>query len=192
MNKYQSCNYSVFHRMRYFAAPSYWAWFFSNTDDIGLILFPDMGDFVPKRNFSQKSVESPAKSPTTQMSKFVDICNMWSKFKKKYHSFTKLGENLCFLEKCCVQWILQILRFSKMSLMYSLTHLELISSEYWEWCYGKIMWFENILDFDIWLVGDFVGLSIDFWSKFLLGTKSPMSGKRMSHRLSVIEKIQSQ
>ena len=68
-------------------------------DDLGLILFPDMGDFVPNRNFSQKSIQSPAKSPTTQMSKFVDVCNIWSKFKKKYHSFTKLGENLCFLEK---------------------------------------------------------------------------------------------
>ena len=41
-----------------------------------------MGDFVPNRNFSQKSIESPAKSPTTQMSKFVDVCNIWSKFKK--------------------------------------------------------------------------------------------------------------
>ena len=29
----------------------------------------------------------------------------------------------------------------------------------------------NILDFDIWLSGDFVGHCIDFWSKFLLGTK---------------------
>ena len=178
--------------MRYFAAPFYCAWFFSNTDDLGLILFPDMGDFVPKRNFSQKSIESPAKSPTTQMSKFVDVCNIWSKFKKNIIPSQNLEKIFVFWKKCCVQWIPHVLRFSKMSLMYSLSHLELISSEYWEWCYGKIMWFENILDFDIWLVGDFVGLNIDFWSKFLLGTKSPMSGKRMSHRLPVIEKIQSQ
>ena len=99
LSNYTRLSYSVFHRMRYFAAPSYWAWFFSNTDDIGLILFPDMGDFVPNRNFSQKSIESPAKSPTTQMSKFVDVCNIWSKFKKKDHSFTKLGENLSSFRK---------------------------------------------------------------------------------------------
>ena len=38
-------HYSVFHRMRYFAAPCYCMWIFSNTDDQWLILFPDMGDF---------------------------------------------------------------------------------------------------------------------------------------------------
>ena len=47
----------------------------------------------------------------------------------------------------------------------------------------------DIHNFDIWLVGDFIGFCFNFWSKFLLGTKSPMSGKRMSHRSSVFEKI---
>ena len=46
-----------------------------------------------------------------------------------------------------------------------------------------------IHNFDIWLESHFVGFCIDFWSKFHLGTKSPMSGKRMSDRLSVFEKI---
>ena len=49
----------------------------------------------------------------------------------------------------------------------------------------------DIHNLDIWLVGDFIGFCFNFWSKFLLGTKSPMSGKRMSHRLSVFDKIQS-
>ena len=56
--------------------------------------------------------------------------------------------------------------------------------------------FDQILqtstNFDIWVVGDFAGLSIDFWLKFLLGTKSPMSGKRISPRSSVFQKNQAQ
>ena len=51
--------------------------------------------------------------------------------------------------------------------------------------------FGNILDFDIWLESHLVGFCIDFWSKFHLGTKSPMSGKRMRYRLSVFDEIQS-
>ena len=45
--------------------------------------------------------------------------------------------------------------------------------------------FGNILDFDIWLESHLVGFCIDFWSKFHLGTKSPMSGKKISHWSSV-------
>ena len=48
----------------------------------------------------------------------------------------------------------------------------------------------DIHNFDIWQESHLVGFCFDFWSKFHLGTKSPMSGKRMSHRLSVFEKIQ--
>ena len=49
----------------------------------------------------------------------------------------------------------------------------------------------DIHNFDIWLESHLVRFCIDFWSKFHLGTKSPMSGRRMSHRLSVFDKIQS-
>ena len=42
----------------------------------------------------------------------------------------------------------------------------------------KYCWYPN---FDIWLESHLVGFCIDFWSKFHLGTKSPMSGKKMSH-----------
>ena len=40
--------------------------------------------------------------------------------------------------------------------------------------------------FDIWLESHLVGFCIDFWWNFHLGTKSPMSGKKMSHWSSVI------
>ena len=43
----------------------------------------------------------------------------------------------------------------------------------------------DIHNFDIWLESCLVGFCIDFWSKFHLGTKSPMSGKKMSHWSSV-------
>ena len=45
--------------------------------------------------------------------------------------------------------------------------------------------FGIILDFDIWLESCLVGFCIDFLWKFHLGTKSPMSGKKMSHWSSV-------
>ena len=51
--------------------------------------------------------------------------------------------------------------------------------------------FGNILDFDIWLESHLVGFCFDFWSKFHLGTKSPMSGKKMSHWSSVIVEYKS-
>ena len=47
----------------------------------------------------------------------------------------------------------------------------------------------DIHNFDIWLESHLVGFCIDFWSKFHLGTKSPMSGKRMSGKLSVFVQI---
>ena len=42
--------------------------------------------------------------------------------------------------------------------------------------------------FYIWLESHLVGFCINFWSKFHLGTKSPMSGKKMSHWSSVFVK----
>ena len=56
-------------RKRFFLAASYVDWICSNTDDLWLILFPDMGDFVPNRNFDQKLNQNPVKSPTSHMSK---------------------------------------------------------------------------------------------------------------------------
>ena len=61
--------YRVSIRKRFFVAASYRDWIYSNTDDLWLILFPDMGDFVPNRNFDPKSIQSSTKSSTSQMSK---------------------------------------------------------------------------------------------------------------------------
>ena len=72
-------------------------------------------------------------------------------------------------------------------------------SHIWNWfnqnfenCVMVNSWeFENILDFDIWLESHLVGFCIDFWSKFHLGTKLPMSGKKMSHWSSDIVEYKS-
>ena len=132
--------YRVSQRKRFFVAASYWDWIFSNTDNLWLILFPDMGDFVPNRNFDQKSTQSPTNWLNSQMSKLWMLAIFDQNSRKKLISSQILDEIFVFWKKYCVQWIPQILRFSKMSLMCSLSHLELIWSEFWELCYGKFLW----------------------------------------------------
>ena len=126
-------------RKRFFVAASYWDWIFSNTDNLWLILFPDMGDFVPNRNFDQKSIQNPTKWLSSQMSKLW-ISAIFDQNSQKNLIFSQILDKIfVFWKQYCVQWIPQILRFSKMCSMWFLSHLELIYSEFWELCYGKFM-----------------------------------------------------
>ena len=69
-------------------------------------------------------------------------------------------------------------------------HPRFVKKKYFFVNFDQILLISTILTSDwrvIWL-----GSVLTFDSKFHLGTKSPITGKRMSHRLSVFEKIQSQ
>ena len=90
--------YRVSQGKRFFVAPSYMDWILSNTDNLWLILFPDMGDFVPNRNFDQKSIQNPAKWLSSQMSKLWISAIFDQNSQKNIFFFTNLGWNLCFMK----------------------------------------------------------------------------------------------
>ena len=119
--------------------------------------------------------------------KIMDISNIWSKFTKKNNFFShkSLMKSLFYENDIVFNGFLRFWGFQKCA-----------------WCgfYNIWNWFNqnfeicvmvnscefgNILDFDIRLESHLVGFCFDFWSKFHLGTKSPMSGKKMSHWSSV-------
>ena len=148
-----------------------------------------MGDFVPKWNFYQKSIQNPTKWLSSQMSK--------SRIFPNSHEFT-ITQFSKFSSRCDkkpIKDIYENLRIWGIHWTQYFFQKTKISSKICEEINFFLEFWSNIANihnFDIWLLSQLVGLCVDFWSKFLLGTKSPMSGKRMSHRLSVIEKIQSQ
>ena len=150
-----------------------------------------MGDFVPKWNFYQKSIQNPTKGLSSQMSKLW-ISAIFDQNSAQNLFFPQiLHEIFVFWKQSCVQWIPQILRFPKCAWC-GFYHIWNWFNQNFENCVMvNSCEFGNILDFDIWLESHLVGFCIDFWSKFHLGTKSPMSGKRMSYRLSAFDMIQS-
>ena len=119
--------------------------------------------------------------------KIVDISNIWSKLTKKLFFFHKSWMKSLFYENNIV--FNEFLRFWGFQKCAWCGFYQI-----WNWfnqnfenCVMVNSWdFGNFLDFDIWLESHFVGFCFDFWSKFHLGTKLPMSGKKMSHGSSVI------
>ena len=71
--------YRVSHEKWLFVGASFRDLYSTNTDDQWLILFPDMGDFVPKRNSGFKSKVWPAGLPQVRSQnkgywKYFNIC----------------------------------------------------------------------------------------------------------------------
>ena len=152
-----------------------------------------MGDFVPNRNFDQKSTQSPTNWLNSQMSKLCMLAKIDQNSRKKMISSQILDEIFRFLKKilCSMDSSDPEVFKNVLDVLFITSGTDLI------WilrkCYGKFKW--------VWKYSWFWHLTVESvgwtlcWlliSKFLLGTKSPMFGKRMSHRLSVFEKIQSQ
>ena len=178
------------HEKCLFPRASYRDFYFTITDDQWLIFFPDMGDFVPKWNFDQKSIQNPTKWLSSQMSKLW-ISAIFDQNSQKINFFHKSWMKSLFYENNIVfNGFLRFWGFQK-CVWCGFYHIWNWFNQNFENCVMvNSCEFGNILDFDIWLESHLVGFCIEFWSKFHLGTKSPMSGKRMSHRLSVFEKIQ--
>ena len=119
--------------------------------------------------------------------KIVDISNNWSKYTKNlFFFFHKSWMKSLFYENNIVfNGFLRFWGFQK-SVWCGFYHIWNWFNQNFENCVMvNSCEFENILDFDIWLESHLVGFCFDFWSKFHLGTKSPMSGKKMSHWASV-------
>ena len=75
--------YRVSSFSRFFPGASCRDFYSIITDDQWLIFFPDMGNFVPKWNFDQKSIQNPTKWLSSQMSK--------SRIFQNSHEFTILN-----------------------------------------------------------------------------------------------------
>ena len=124
--------------------------------------------------------------------KIVDISNIWLKFTKKNEFLHKFWMKSLFSENKIVFngflrfWGIQKCAWCGFYHIWNSFNLNFENCAMVNSCE-----FGNILNFDIWLESHLVGSCIDFLWKFHLGTKLPMSGKRMSHRLSAFDKIQS-
>ena len=166
-------------------------WILLNADNLWLILFPDMNDFVPKWNFHKKSIQDPTKWLSSQMwklwiSAIFDQNSQKNQFLHKFWMKSLFSENKIVFNGFLRFWDIQKCAWCAFYHIWSWFNLNFENCAMVNSCE-----FGNILDFDIWLESHLVGFCIDFWSMFHLGTKSPMSGKRMSHRLSAFDKIQS-
>ena len=120
--------------------------------------------------------------------KIMDISNIWSKFTKILTFIHKsLMESLFYENDIAFNGFLRFWGFQKCAWCGFYHIWNWFNQNFGNWVMVNSCEFGNILDFDIWLESHLVGFCIDFWSKFHLGTKSPMCGKKMSHWSSVIE-----
>ena len=98
-----------------------------------------MGDFVPKWNFDQKSIQNPSKWLSSLMSKLW-ISAIFDQNSQKNKCFSQILDEIFVLwKRYCVQWIPQILRFSKMCLMWIYHIWNWFNQNFGNW-YGKFMW----------------------------------------------------